>query len=218
MARMKEFKIKFEVMRECYFTRLLKNNIELERLIERNAYLYTERLKIRDALYGGMCDVFQMYAKADLTPTPRGKLKIMWADVNSLYPTMMHDEVYCIKHPKIYRESGCEAFLDNNYELLLKTHGVCKCAIIYKNRNLSLTPLPFRDPESKKLMFPVCRTCSQLRRKTKCRCILRGITSFVIVIFIVLFILTVTIYFFSNRSCIDWNMAFIRYSCCYKRI
>lgn len=164
LEHLKKIGYKFEIVYECVFNKLLKNNMELAYLINNSYYFYGDRLKIGDAMRGGRVEAFKMFFSNKIDKTR----KVAYSDIQSLYPAVLYNHIMCIGHPIIYRDGDCEFFMNTNE--LLNIHGVIKAAILAP-QDLYIPLLGFRCEASKRLVFALCRTCSELRNCSQCRCI-----------------------------------------------
>ena len=107
-------------------------------------------LKPRDALFGGRTNALKLYHKCEKDK------KIFYYDFTSLY---LYVQKYCkfpIGHPTILTE---------NIDPLKKYFGIIKCKIL-PPRTLYIPVLPARI--NKKLVFPLCRTCAEIKFMDRC--------------------------------------------------
>ena len=102
-----------------------------------------------DAFFGGRTECFRVW-------TNNGP--IVYHDVTSLYPWVNSTMKYPLGHPEIIM-SGFKDI--SNY------FGVIKCTVL-PPRNLYLPVLPMHAGPTKKLLFPLCKSCSQSFLKGNC--------------------------------------------------
>lgn len=94
---------------------------------------------IRLGYHGGRTEVFNMYAKY------RGEPYYL-LDVNSMYPSMMHDNIYPVSTPK-------RVHYQTPWDVAGRC-GIMECNVIAPE-DLHIPLLPYREPETKKLLFPL---------------------------------------------------------------
>ncbi|XP_048015433.1 uncharacterized protein LOC125247925 [Megalobrama amblycephala] len=112
--------------------------------------LRDERLKPRDALFGGRTNAFKVYHK--ITEDQ----KIHYYDFTSLYPHVQSCKTYPIGHPTIiFKDFGP---IDEYFGLIK--------AKVLPPRGLYHPVLPFRTCQ--KLMFSLCRTCAEEENQARC--------------------------------------------------
>ena len=112
-------------------------------------------INVREALFGGRVEVFRLYY--DAGAENRG---LSYADINSLYPTVMRSSPYPTGKPALHNNARkLKRFLRrvNNGDIPWK--GLIKCRVLAEDGGLHVPVLPRRDEESDKCMFTLCRTC-----------------------------------------------------------
>ena len=114
-------------------------------------------LNPRDAFFGGRTNGTKL--KYDFKEGERGR----YVDFNSLYPTVMFEERYPVGHPtKITDPKLLEIY---NKEWF----GFIKCKIeAPKGLYHPVLPVRTKCKNAEKLMFPLCRTCSEIQQQTTC--------------------------------------------------
>ncbi|KAK7590294.1 hypothetical protein V9T40_001907 [Parthenolecanium corni] len=121
-----------------------------------------EPLNPRDALFGGRTEVFQLkYAKKEKEEneediknlTEEEELVGKYADVVSLYPSVMYYDYYPVGHPrKILRPA-------KHYE---HWFGLIKCKVLApKNLYIPVLPVRVKMDKAEKLVFPLCKKCAE---------------------------------------------------------
>ncbi|KAJ1151533.1 hypothetical protein NDU88_004313 [Pleurodeles waltl] len=108
-------------------------------------------LEPRNTLFGGCTNATQLYRVAG-----EGE-NIHYYDFTSLYPFVNKVKLYPVGHPRIiYR----------NFKSLDEYFGLFKCQI-HCPWKLYCPVLPYRVED--KLMFPLCRTCTESKQTSECR-------------------------------------------------
>jgi hypothetical protein len=138
-----------EAIWECDYHRQLADNPEMKTYID--SVQISERLNIRDGIYGGRVSPVTLMAEA-----VGGNDKIHFADFCSLYPSQMRDETFMVGHPKIVRN------LDPDQVPNLFGYVYCR---ILPPTNLYFPVLPTRIDD--KLLFVLCRSCGA-SKQTAC--------------------------------------------------
>ncbi|KAK7598318.1 hypothetical protein V9T40_006553 [Parthenolecanium corni] len=118
-----------------------------------------EPLNPRDALFGGRTEVFKLkYEKKKSGETTQSEssdeeLVGKYADVVSLYPSVMYYDYYPIGHPrKILRPSKYDQ----------KWFGIIKCKVLPpKDLYIPVLPVRVKMDKAEKLVFPLCIKCSE---------------------------------------------------------
>ncbi|CAL1296137.1 unnamed protein product [Larinioides sclopetarius] len=123
---------------------LLKKTEEFIRIME--GHEIVDRLNPRDAFFGGRTNAVKLYFE--------GQAK--YIDFTSLYPWVNKYCEYPIGHPEIITED----FTD-----IEEYFGVVKCKVI-PPRSLFHPVLPYRSHG--KLMFPLCRSCTDTLQQSVC--------------------------------------------------
>ncbi|XP_076873809.1 uncharacterized protein LOC143523314 isoform X1 [Brachyhypopomus gauderio] len=130
-----------EVMWECQWTATKRCDPGVAAFMSN--YSAPERLKPRDALFGGRTNAYNLHYKA------KAGEKIRYLDFTSLYPFCQARKKYPVGHPEIF-------FKD--FRPLEEYYGLVK-ATVYPPRKLLHPVLPYRC--NGKLMFPLCRLCAE---------------------------------------------------------
>nr|DAC81393.1 TPA_asm: PolB-C [Pimephales minnow adintovirus] len=142
----KAYGLQIEVMWECRWNKMKKTDPSVIDFM--TGYNAPERLKPRDALFGGRTNAYKLYHKA-----AEGE-KIRYLDFTSLYPFCQATKSYPIEHPQI---------IFQDFQSIENYFGIIK-ATVYPPRKLLHPVLPYRCQG--KLMFPLCRTCAQEQNQT----------------------------------------------------
>ena len=111
-------------------------------------------LNLRDAFYGGRVNAVKLLVKTEANPTT----KIKYVDFTSLYPDINKNGVYPVGHPTIFTE--------NIHPDITRYFGLIQCDVLAP-RGLYHPVLPFKCHN--KLMFALCRTCTQEAQQS-CTC------------------------------------------------
>ena len=140
----------------CEWVKKKKEDPEIKEFVDTLDYI--ERLKPRDAFFGGRTNAAKLYHKC------KPGEKIIYVDFTSLYPTVNKYGQYPIRHPTIILNPK-----DQNIE---NYYGIAKCRV-RAPRKLHHPVLPVRVKD--KLMFPLCVRCAeeQLEKpmlERTCRC------------------------------------------------
>ena len=133
---------------ECQFKKELEHNLDMQRYIE--TLDLVEPLVPRDAFYGGRTEAFKLFEEAEHDK------QLKYYDVTSLYPFINKTGKIPIGHPEI---------ITDNFKSLDNYEGLIKCKIL-PPRGLYIPVLPSKC--NGKLMFSLCRTCSENYQKTAC--------------------------------------------------
>ena len=133
---------------ECDWDRLKKYDNDVKEFLENNPVI--ERLKPREAFFGGRCEAACPYFKC------QSHQKIKYVDYTSLYPYVQKYCDYPEDHPEI---------ITSNFGDVNKYFGLIKCKIL-PPKNLYFPVLPVRS--NGRLLFPLCSKCAQ-SRSNKCR-------------------------------------------------
>lgn len=133
---------------ECEFKRELEKSSEMRQYV--NSLELVSPLEPRDAFFGGRTEGFQLYETA--SPTK----EIKYYDVTSLYPYVNKTGKIPLGHPEIITDS---------FGPIDKYEGLVKCKII-PPRGLYMPVLPIKC--NGKLMFSLCRTCSETQQQEVC--------------------------------------------------
>ena len=132
---------------ECDFDREIKENPLVKEFME--SIEMVTPLEPRDAFYGGRTEAFTLYQEA-------GEQQIDYYDVTSLYPFVNKTGKIPLGHPTIITE---------NFKNVESYEGLIKCKIL-PPRGLYVPVLPSKI--NGKLMFPLCRTCTETYQQTTC--------------------------------------------------
>ncbi|XP_060588537.1 uncharacterized protein LOC132743952 [Ruditapes philippinarum] len=139
----------YECIWECDFRKKLESNPIMKKYIE--SLEIVPPLEPRDAFHGGRTEAFKMYAEST------ADTHIKYFDVTSLYPFINKTGKVPLGHPNIITE---------NFENLSNYEGLIKCKIL-PPRKLYIPVLPTKC--NGKLMFSLCRTCSETYENGKCQ-------------------------------------------------
>jgi hypothetical protein len=134
---------------EHAFDRDLRENPDQRKFVEQ-LDLVTPLIP-RDAFFGGRTEAFTLFK--DTT----GEESIDYYDVTSLYPWVNKTGKVPVGHPNIITEHFGNI---QNYE------GLIKCKVL-PPRALFVPVLPYRV--NGKLMFPLCRVCTESKQQTPCQ-------------------------------------------------
>lgn len=135
---------------ECEWDRLKDTDPDVIQFM--SSYDAPERLKPRDALYGGRTNAFKLYHE-----TAEDE-RIDYYDFTSLYPYVQSCKTYPIGHPRI---------IFKDFEPIEKYFGLIRATVL-PPRKLFHPVLPYRSEG--KLLFPLCRTCAEnLIQDPQCR-------------------------------------------------
>lgn len=156
-SRLRSFGYEVIEIWSCEFENYLKSLSEEELFRLRNhPLLLNAPLNPRDSFYGGRTGNIVSYYKCK-----EGE-KIKYIDVCSLYPWVCKYGKFPVGHPKIHTSID-EACSNMKLDAI---NGLIKCKIL-PPENLFHPVLPMKQND--KLMFSLCKTCSQNRNdETKC--------------------------------------------------
>ena len=138
-------------MWECEYERLLKADGEMRDFVARVPVL--EKLEPRDAFFGGRTNAVKLHYKAK-----EGE-RIEYYDVVSLYPYINKYGKMPVGHPQIILFKPLQTYVPGQY------YGFLKCKVLPPQK-LFHPVLPFRTLD--RLLFPLCRTCAELRQNEPC--------------------------------------------------
>ena len=133
---------------ECEFKQELESNAAMKNYIDKLEFVTP--LVPRDAFYGGRTEAFKLYEEA----CPENQIK--YYDVTSLYPFINKTGKIPLGHPEIITE---------HFDSIENYEGLIKCKIL-PPKELYMPVLPVRC--NGKLMFSLCRSCSEAYQNTKC--------------------------------------------------
>lgn len=132
---------------ECIFRKFLKTHPDLDKSLSSSTFVLHAPIKCRDAVYGGIVDVFRTYYKV-----AEGE-KIRALDFKSLYPYTNKYGAYPRGHPRVYRGPEClQLDFDNIY-------GIVKLRILPPQK-LYHPVLPIRVDS--RLILGNCMACMTL--------------------------------------------------------
>lgn len=139
-----------ETMWECEWETLKAQGRSLAR-----PFSVTERLRMRDAFYGGRTGLTKLYTCVGSDDVA----SIEYKDFTSLYPFVNKNggtiKPYPIHHPKILTS------LDQDLGTTLEPYYGFVYLDILPPNDLYVAPLPYRTKNGKRLLFPLCRTCAE---------------------------------------------------------
>ena len=134
---------------ECQFKSELENNVIMKRFVENLGLVIP--LAPRDAFYGGRTEAFKLFEETG----PEKQIK--YYDVKSLYPFINKTGKIPIGHPQI---------ITDNFDSIENYEGLIKCKIV-PPKDLYIPVLPVKC--NGKLMFSLCRCCSETYQKAECK-------------------------------------------------
>ncbi len=135
-----------ECVWECSWTRAKQSDADVIGFM--STYKHPERLKPRDALYGGRTNAFKLYHKTE------GDEVIRYTDFTSLYPYCQAMKCFPIGHPQI---------IFKDFDNLENDFGLIKATML-PPRKLLHPVLPLRV--KKYFTFPLCRLCAEQQNQT----------------------------------------------------
>ena len=141
------------VIWECDFNKFVTASPYVEQFI--SALEITSRIYPRDALYGGRCEAFKLYCKADLLPE---NSFIDYYDFVSLYPSVMFNCTFPIYNYRV---------ITHDFDSIDTYFGIAKVRISPPH-NLLIPVLPLRI--NGKLVFTLCKTCAAAESQEMCKC------------------------------------------------
>ncbi|CAG2245162.1 unnamed protein product [Mytilus edulis] len=133
---------------ECEFDKEIIENIDIKTFVD--SVNYVTPLEPRNAFSGGRTEAFKLYHEA------KDGEQIKYYDVTSLYPFINKTGKVVLGHPTIITE---------NFDDISKYEGLIKCCV-QPPRGLHIPVLPAKI--NNKLMFSLCRTCTELQQTTTC--------------------------------------------------
>ncbi|VDI13173.1 Hypothetical predicted protein [Mytilus galloprovincialis] len=133
---------------ECDFDKEIIENIDIKTFVD--SVNYVTPLEPRNAFSGGRTEAFKLYHEA------KDGEQIKYYDVTSLYPFINKTGKVVLGHPTIITE---------NFDDISKYEGLIKCCV-QPPRGLHIPVLPAKI--NNKLMFSLCRTCTELQQTTTC--------------------------------------------------
>lgn len=132
-------------MWECTFKNMKTQNQAIRRFLEDNDKESEVPLNPRDAFYGGRTNCTRLFYEA------KDDEKIRYLDVCSLYPYVCKYAKLPVGHPEVLVGKDCP-------QTLVNLDGVVK-ATVPPPQNLYHPVLPYRV--NNRLLFPLCRSCSE---------------------------------------------------------
>ncbi|XP_053378482.1 uncharacterized protein LOC128548112 [Mercenaria mercenaria] len=138
----------YEEMWECEFKRQIKENSELSEFIK--SLDIVAPLAPKEAFFGGRTECFKRLETASCDR------EIKYYDITSLYPYINKTGKVPLGHPNVITE---------RFDSIDKYEGLMKCKVLPPAR-LFIPVLPFRAND--KLVFTLCRTCSETNQQTEC--------------------------------------------------
>jgi hypothetical protein len=146
-----ELKLTVHVVWECQFTKLLKENPDLQALaLELDLQ---PRLDPRNSFYGGRTNAVKLFQESE-----KGQ-RIGYADICSLYPMVLKNDEFPVGIP--------EVLVSPSSNDISGYFGIIQ-ARVRPPRGLYHPCLPMRC--NGKLLFPLCRSCAQAAHQQKCLC------------------------------------------------
>ena len=142
---------KYVSMWECQFRQQIKDNPDLK-TFQANLEI-EERLFPRNGFMGGRTNAVKLYHKVT------GNEKIKYYDVTSLYAYTNKYEQYMVGHCEVITDISQDARISDFFEM---AH-----VRILPPRKLLHPVLPIKM--DKKLVFPLCKSCTQQQNQTRCR-------------------------------------------------
>ncbi|CAC5384164.1 unnamed protein product [Mytilus coruscus] len=133
---------------ECEFDKEIIENIDIKTFVDSVNYVIP--LEPRNAFSGGRTEDFKLYHEA------KDGEQIKYYDVTSLYPFINKTGKVVLEHPTI---------ITDNFDEISKYEGLIKCRV-QPPRGLHIPVLPAKI--NNKLMFSLCRTCTELQQTTTC--------------------------------------------------
>ncbi|XP_052813916.1 uncharacterized protein LOC128240969 [Mya arenaria] len=134
---------------ECDFKRDMAKNEDMKKYIQ--SLELVSPLEPRDAFFGGRTEGFQLYEES----SPAKQIK--YYDVTSLYPFVNKTGKIPVGHPQIFTD---------NFQDIEKYEGLIKCKVLPPH-GLDIPVLPMKCRG--KLMFSLCRTCSENLQQGPCQ-------------------------------------------------
>ena len=144
-------------MWECQWVSKKRTDRDLAAHVDR--YEFHSPLKPRECLYGGRTNAVKLHHQV----TKEAKDRIFYYDIRSLYPYVNARSFYPVGHPDIL-------ISQQDFQPIKTVHkrfrGLFKCHIL-PPRQLYLPVLPMRT-KSKRLVFPLCKTCAEELNQDAC--------------------------------------------------
>lgn len=134
---------------ECDFNQELENDPKMKQYIQSLELI--SPLEPRDAFFGGRTEAFTLYNAAIADK------QIKYYDVTSLYPWVNKTGKVPVGHPQIITE---------NFKDISQYEGLVKCKVL-PPKGLYIPVLPMKG--NNKLMFSLCRTCTENYQQTSCK-------------------------------------------------
>lgn len=149
------------VIWECEFDQKIKENPEVKDFVQKKKeWIEMKPLNPRDAFYGGRIGPTKsLYVCGE-------NEQISYIDICSLYPYVCKMGKFPKGHADLYiGHDECMEFIGKDMNDLSKVEGLIKCDIL-PPRDLYHPVLPVRMHD--KLLFPLCRSCSEQQCQTDC--------------------------------------------------
>ena len=141
---------------ECEFKKEIAASKELQDFLKENPV--RPRLDPRESLFGGRVNAIKLYVDCQKTGM-EGK-KIAYADITSLYPTVLKYDRFPVGVPKVILNPDTTDISD--------FFGIVFCRV-RAPRKLYHPVLPTRTKD-KKLLFGLCRFCMENSSQKRCKC------------------------------------------------
>ena len=141
---------------ECEFRKEIAASKELQDFLKNNPV--RQRLEPRESLYGGRVNAIKLYV--DCQETGMEGKKIAYADVTSLYPTVLKYDKFPVGVPQVILNPDSTDISD--------FFGIVFCRV-RPPRKLYHPVLPTRT-KNKKLVFSLCKSCAENSSQKKCKC------------------------------------------------
>ncbi|XP_025160709.1 uncharacterized protein LOC112589908 [Harpegnathos saltator] len=144
----------------CVFDRELQDNQPIYDFLANHSMLETEPLDPRKAFFGGRTG--NIVTRCDVAGTE----KIRYVDVCSLYPFVLKTGSFPLGRPDVYVGEECFALIGIAPDFdFSRVEGIVRCKVLAP-RDLFHPVLPFRVRG--KLLFALCRSCSETFSQSPC--------------------------------------------------
>jgi hypothetical protein len=135
-------------MWSCDWKTLKQNNSDVSDTIKQLEI--PKPLNPREAFFGGRTEAFKLGCE---------KPNIAYEDVTSLYPWVNFTMEYPVGHPE---------FITSNFDQDLENYfGIIKCTVL-PPKDLYIPVLPMHCGPTKKLIFPLCKSCADSFQTSLC--------------------------------------------------
>ena len=131
----------------CDWKKQKQDDLELGHFVK--AMKLPKPLDPRDSFYGGRTECFKIWTKQG---------PVVYHDVTSLYPWVNSTQLYPVGHPQI---------ILSDFKDISEYFGIAQCTAL-PPRNLYLPVLPMHAGPTRKLLFPLCRSCAENDQQEKC--------------------------------------------------